>query len=107
MPILGHYITLNRSNILYITTEEGVYEIFEDEVAIFLGSSEDDPRGIRGRLEKHLSGELLPGSGMHTMFRFETSSRPESKLTELLDEFEHEHGYVPKYNQPLQHAAAS
>lgn len=107
MPISGHYSPLNRSNILYITTDEGIYELYENSETIYFGCSEQDVRGVRGRLEKHLTGEVFPGPpGMRTMFRFESTSRPQAKLTELLDEYEHEHGCLPRYNARMEQAKA-
>ncbi|MBI5705979.1 MAG: hypothetical protein HZC36_03195 [Armatimonadetes bacterium] len=101
MPIHGHHISFNRGNILNLTTEEGVYELFSDE-AIYFGQSEDDPRGIRGRLERHLSGELSPGPEIVRDFRFEVNSRPDHRVAELIEEYVHEHGEYPRFNPPAE-----
>ncbi len=98
MPILGHYMAFNRANLLGVTTEEGVYELYGDGETLYFGWSEDDLLGIRGRLECHLSGELEPGGEEATHFRFEINTRPEAHIEDLLTEFEHEHGVLPKYN---------
>jgi hypothetical protein len=101
----GHYAGFQRSNLLYVTTDEGVYELFADDT-VFLGCSEADPRGVRGRLEKHFTGEILPGADIVKDFRIEINGRPRRKLEELLDEFEHEHGYLPRFNVPAEPVSA-
>jgi hypothetical protein len=101
MPILGHYVPFNRQNVLGITTEEGVYELYQGHETIFLGSSDDDTMGIRGMLERHLHGEFGECSASADDFRFEVNSRPERRLEELLEEYEKEHGVLPRCNQAL------
>ena len=103
MPMLGHYVALDRKNFLGITTDEGVYELYDGTETLYLGSSGDDPYGLRGRLEAHLNGDLEPGPDEAAFFRFEINSRSEAHLADLLAEFEHEHECLPKYN--ASHAA--
>lgn len=97
MPIWGHHIPFNRQNVLGITTEEGVFELFKDEI-IYFGAAVDDPHGLRGLLESHIHGELGDCTAQATQFKFEVNARPERRLEELLDEFFHEHGFLPRCN---------
>ncbi len=99
MPMLGHHVSFVRQNVLGITTEEGVYELSSENETLFFGWTGDDPYGLRGRLESHLRGDAQPGPDLATLFRFEVNARPEAHILDLLAEFEHEHGFLPKFNE--------
>jgi hypothetical protein len=105
MPLFGHLMALNRQSVLGLTTEEGVYELC-DGATIFYGAAVDDPHGIRGALESHMHGDRGDCTTLATHFRFEVNARAERRLEELLEEYVHEHGELPRCNASSTELAA-
>lgn len=70
----------------------GVFELWEDDELVFVGSSRDST------LRNQLVREILESGTEATHFSWEITFDPVARERELLDEFEHEHHRPPRLN---------
>jgi hypothetical protein len=70
----------------------GVFELWEDDELVFVGSSRDST------LRTQLVREILESGSEATHFSWEITFDPAARGRELLDEFEHEYHRPPQLN---------
>jgi hypothetical protein len=77
----------------------GVYALYEGRETIYLGTAKGG-EGVRGMLINHKDGLEGECTKQATHFRYEHSNDPDSRLLELLDEYNKVYGSLPKCNEP-------
>jgi hypothetical protein len=85
--------------LVFISPETpGVFELWEDEELIYVGTTRRPHESIRASLIRHFRKE---GRGEHspTHFSWEVSYRPASRKRELLVEFEARNKRTPRFNR--------
>jgi len=76
--------------------EPGVYGLYDhNSEIIFYGYSK---HSIKVRLRSHLSGAEGSYTRNAVYFNFEICSNPDKREQNLIEEFEHTYGRLPKYN---------
>lgn len=75
----------------------GVYQCLSGSTTIYIGFT--GPEGIRKKLNEHYSGKLGTCTQISTSFICEEHADPEARCKELLQEYEQQHGALPRCNR--------
>jgi len=98
MGMTGKKIPFTESNVNGSPDKPGVYLLFDGDVLIYIGQSEES---IRDRLQSHLAGNDGPCTQGATHYMRETCSDPVAREEELLREFKRQHGRLPRCNERI------
>ena len=94
MPIEGNRRPFKKKRIEIALDEPGVYELLKDNELVYIGMSE---ASIRGRLQDHKRGDVMPRTVTH--FKVEPAASPKRREGQLLREYQRNHGgELPRYN---------
>lgn len=99
MPINGDKYAFTEENVNRSPEEHGVYALFDGDTIIYYGRASGDNVTIRSRLQCHLRGDEGSCTQKATHYRREATSRPVSRESELLKEFEDTYGRLPRCNE--------
>jgi hypothetical protein len=100
MPITDGKYQFTQLNVDLSPNNIGVYELLDSYIEIYIGrASETDT--IRNRLQSHLRGDEGTCTKQATHYRRQVCSNPVSRETELLEEYKHFHGGLPRCNQRI------
>ena len=100
MPISGDLHEFSQGNVNRAPTSKGVYSLHKAGETIYIGRAEGE-RGIRARLQAHLSGDEGHCTQQTTGYRYEQSRNPDEREQELLLEYRLAHGQLPFCNEDL------
>ena len=99
MPITGSLHAFTEANVDKAPTEHGVYQLYENDVTTYIGRAAGEGVTIRSRLQSHYRGDEGPCTEAATTYKREVTSQPPSREQELLEEYEEEHGGLPRCNE--------
>ena len=101
MPIAKRWTRFTKANIQKLPNVTGMYEIADrDKKVVYRGGSDDEARGVRGRLMSHITHKRCPGA---TYFRILPAALLETG-TDL--EATHSHGRAkPRFTKRSPRAA--
>ena len=99
MPIPGLYFRFTDDEITGNAPDAaGVYALEDVGDVIYYGSSTDS---VRGRLQAHKNGDEGACTQNAGWFRTELNSSPRARERQLLQEYQREHGRLPKCNSVI------
>lgn len=99
MSIDGKTYPFTEQNVNLSPEAHGVYELIEDGTTIYFGRAAGDDVTIRSRLQSHFRGDEGACTQAASHYRREVTERPVSREKELLDEYEAQHGKLPRCNK--------
>jgi hypothetical protein len=78
--------------------KHGVYALYVEGKAIYIGRASQDGVTIRGMLRRHLTGLQGPATAAATHYKREPSARAKARTRELLREHVAAHRKLPRCN---------
>lgn len=99
MPVSGTKYEFTQKNLDNAPDTAGVYALFNGDELIYIGRAQGGTVTIRSRLKDHLSGHEGKGTQGATKYAREETTRPVAREKELLDEYQTQHGRLPRYNE--------
>lgn len=99
MGINGSTHKFTDDNINKAPDQSGVYELLGGNDTIYYGRSTGEKTSIRARLEDHKSGSEGSCTKNASHFRWEVTSSAVAREKELLDEYNRNHGKLPRCNE--------
>ncbi len=101
MPISGSTYNFTQDNVDRAPDEAGVYALYNNAVLIYVGRAQGGSVTIRSRLQDHYAGRDGECTQGATTYARETTTRPVARERELLEEYERQHGRLPRCNSRI------
>ena len=101
MSINGKRYAFTNENINNAPNSAGVYELYDGSMLTYIGRAQGGSVTIRTRLKDHKSGREGMCTKNATIYKREVTSSPVARERELLREYYHRHGKLPRCNDVM------
>ena len=101
MLISGDKYPFTDKNVNIAPQAHGVYALYDGNGTIYIGRASGQNVTIRSRLQDHKSGREGPCTQGATHYRREQTSQPVAREKKLLEEYQNQHGQLPRCNDVM------
>ena len=98
MPIAGSTYTFSQKNISRVSSNPGVYALFDGVEIIYYGSA---TKSIQDRLQDHFDGSAGPCTKGATSYKRQEHNNPVAREKALLTEYQNSNGRLPRCNDVM------